>query len=67
MGAPDEEVPSLVLCHGGSVLDSLARVVVRSAARSVAGWWLGGAVRCGVARWVCAVGVWVSPSGWWVG
>ena len=26
---------------------SLARVVVRSAGRSVAGWWLGGAVRCG--------------------
>ena len=26
---------------------SLACVVVRSAGRSVAGWWLGGAVRCG--------------------
>ena len=26
---------------------SLAPVVVRGASRSVAGWWLGGAVRCG--------------------
>ena len=37
----------LVLCRGGSVEVSLACVVVRSAGRSVAGWWLGGAVRCG--------------------
>ena len=36
-----------VLCRGGSVEVSLACVVVRSAGRSVAGWWLGGAVRCG--------------------
>ena len=34
-------------CRGGSVEFSLACVVVRSAGRSVAGWWLGGAVRCG--------------------
>ena len=27
---------------------SLACVVVRSAGRSVAGWWLGAAVRCGL-------------------
>ena len=37
----------LLLCSGGSVEVSLACVVVRSAGRSVAGWWLGGAVRCG--------------------
>ena len=37
----------LVLCCGGSVEVSLACVVVRSAGRSVAGWWLGDAVRCG--------------------
>ena len=37
----------LALCRGGSVEVSLACVVVRSAGRSVAGWWLGGAVRCG--------------------
>ena len=37
----------LVLCRGGSVEVSLACVVVRSVGRSVAGWWLGGAVRCG--------------------
>ena len=36
----------LALCRGGSVEVSLACVVVRSAGRSVAGWWLGGAVRC---------------------
>ena len=35
----------LVLCRGGSLEVSLARVVVRSAGRTVAGWWLGGAVR----------------------
>ena len=37
----------LALCRGGSVEVSLACVVLRSAGRSVAGWWLGGAVRCG--------------------
>ena len=37
----------LALCRGGSVEVTLACVVVRSAARSVAGWWLGVAVRCG--------------------
>ena len=37
----------LALCRGGSGEVSLACVVVRSAGRSVAGWWLGGAVRCG--------------------
>ena len=37
----------LALCRGGSVEVSLACVVVRSAGRSVAGWWLGGLVRCG--------------------
>ena len=53
----------LVFCRGGSVEVSLARVVVRSAGRSVPAWWLGGAVRCGVARWVYGVGVWVCRSG----
>ena len=57
----------LVLCRGGSVEVSPARVVARSAGRSVAGWWLGGAVRCGVAQWVSAVGASVFRSGWWVG
>ena len=37
----------LALCCGRLVEVSLACVVVRSAGRSVAGWWLGGAVRCG--------------------
>ena len=37
----------LAWCPGGSVEVSLVCVVVRSASRSVAGWWLGGAVRCG--------------------
>ena len=45
----------LVLCRGGSVEVSLACVVVQSAGRSVAGWWLGGAVRCG----------WLSGSVLW--
>ena len=45
---------------------SPARVVVRSAAQSVAGRWLVGAVRCGVARWDRAVGVRVCRSGRWV-
>ena len=37
----------LALCRGGSVEVVLTCVVVRSAGRSVAGWWLGGRVRCG--------------------
>ena len=37
----------LVLCRGASLGVSVARVVVRSAGRSVADWWLGVAVRCG--------------------
>ena len=36
----------LASCRGGSVEVSLGCVVVRSAGQSVAGWWLGGAVRC---------------------
>ena len=56
----------LVLCRGGSVEVRPACVVMRSAGQTVAGWWLGGAVRCGVARWVRALGVWVCRSGWWV-
>ena len=32
----------LALCRGESVEVSLACVMVRSAGRSVAGWWLGG-------------------------
>ena len=51
----------------GSVVVGLARVVVWDAGRgSVAGWWPGGAVRCGVARWIRAAGVRVCHSGWWV-
>ena len=53
----------LVLCRRGSVVVSPARVLVRSACRSVAGWWLGAAVRCEVARWARAVGVGVCRSG----
>ena len=45
----------LVLCRGGSVEVSLACVVVRSAGRSVAGWWLGGAVWCG---WLAGSVLW---------
>ena len=45
----------LVLCRGGSVEVSLACFVVRSAGRSVAGWWLGGAVRCG---WLAGSVLW---------
>ena len=56
----------LVFCPGGLVEVSPARVFLRSAGQSVAGWWLGGAVRCGVARWVRAVGVWACRSGWCV-
>ena len=37
----------VALCRGGSVEVSLACVVVRIAGQSVAGWWPGGAVRCG--------------------
>ena len=44
-----------VLCLGGSVVVSLACVAVRSADRSVAGWWLGGAVRCG---WLAGSVLW---------
>ena len=47
----------LVLCHGGSLEVSLARVVVRSAGRSVAGWWRGGAVRC---WWLAGSVLWGS-------
>ena len=49
----------LVLCRGGPVEVSLACVVVRSAGRSVAGWWLGGAVRCG---WLAGSVLW-GPGG----
>ena len=45
----------------------LACFVVRDAGRDfVAGWWLGGAVRCGMARWIRAAGVRVCRWGWWV-
>ena len=44
-----------VLCRGGSVEVSLACIMVRSAGRSVAGWWLGGAVRCG---WLAGSVLW---------
>ena len=51
----------------GSALVRLARFVVRDAGRGyVAGWWLGGAVRCGVARWICVAGVRVGRSARWV-
>ena len=51
----------------GSALVRLARFVVRDAGRGyVAGWWLGGAVWCGVARWIRAVGVRVCRLGLWV-
>ena len=45
----------LVLRHGGSPEVSLACVVVRSAGRCVAGWWLGDAVRCG---WLAGSVLW---------
>ena len=45
----------LLLCCGGSVEVSLACVAMRSAGRSVAGWWLGGAVRCG---WIAGSVLW---------
>ena len=51
-------------CGVGSALVRLAHLVVRDARRGyVAGWWLGGAVRCGVARWFRAAGVRVCRSG----
>ena len=48
----------LVLRRGGSVEVSLACVVVRSAGQSVAGWWLGGAVRygCLAGSVLCGIG-----------
>ena len=45
----------LALCRGRSVEVSLACVVVRNAGRSVAGWWLGDAVRCG---WLAGSALW---------
>ena len=45
----------LVLCRDGSVEVSLACVSVQSAVRSVADWWLGGAVRCG---WLAGSVLW---------
>ena len=55
----------LVLWRGGSLEVSLAYVVVRSAGRSVAGWWLGAAVRCG---WLAGSVLWGSGcaagAGW---
>ena len=57
-GAPPCGVPCcLVLCPGGSVEVSLARVVVRSAGRSVAGGWLGVAVGVG---WLAGSVLWGS-------
>ena len=51
----------------GSALVRLARFVVRDVGQGyVAGWWLGGAVRCGVGRWTRSAGVRVCRSGWWV-
>ena len=44
-----------MLCRGGSVEVSLACAVVRSGGRSVAGWWLGVAVRCG---WLAGSVLW---------
>ena len=43
---------------------SLPRVVVRSAGRSVAGCWLGGAVRC---WWLASSVLWQSGCAAWVG
>ena len=57
----------LAMCRGGSVEVSLACVVVRSAGRSVAGWWLGGAVRCGCLAgsvlWGPGRAAWAGGSG----
>ena len=54
--------------HGvGSALVRLARFVVRDAGRGhVAGWWLKGAVWCGVACWIRAAGIRVCRLGLWV-
>ena len=43
---------------------SLACVAVRSAGRSVAGWWLGGAVRCG---WLAGSVLWKIMQIWTIG
>ena len=45
------------LCRGGSVEVSLACVVVRSAGRSVAGWWLGVRLGVGVSLGPCCGGL----------
>ena len=47
----------LALCRGGSVEVSLACVVVRSAGRSVAGWWLGGRLGVGDSLGPCCGGL----------
>ena len=47
----------LALCRGGSVEVSLACVVVRSAGRSVAGWWLGVRLDVGVSLGPCCGGL----------
>ena len=52
------------LCRGGSVEVSLACAVVRSAGRSVAGWWRGGAVRCG---WLAGSVLWGPGRAAWAG
>ena len=59
---------SLPFRHGvGSALVRLARFVVRDAGRGyVAGWWLEGALWCGVACWIRAAGIWVCRLGLWV-
>ena len=59
---------SLPLRRGfGSALVRLARFLVRDAGRGyAAGWWTGGAVRCGVARWIRVVGVRLGRSARWV-
>ena len=57
----------LALCRGGSVEVSLACVVVRSAGRRVAGWWLEDAVRSGCLAgsvlWGPGCAVWAGGSG----
>ena len=55
----------LALCRGGSVEVSLACVVVRSAGRSVAGWWLGVRLGVGVSLGLCCGGLGVPL--WLVG
>ena len=54
----------LVLCRGGSVVVSLACVVVPSADRRAAGWWLGGAVGCG---WLAGSVLWALWRAAWAG